>query len=92
MLNAKAWYTRPSTARLSIAPWKLQVTSQNTPRTRFAHIKRLIRNATEMPLAQGLAVERNLFLKLAISEPALARMREYVAQNATEPSRGKLNG
>jgi hypothetical protein len=26
-------------------------------------IKRLLRNATETPLAQGLALERNLFLK-----------------------------
>src|ERR1700686_4038542 len=35
----------------------------------LAYIKRLVRNATETPLAQGLALERNLFLKLCISEP-----------------------
>jgi hypothetical protein len=33
-----------------------------------ASIKRLVRNATAMPLAEGLALERNLFLKLAISD------------------------
>src|SRR3984957_14444292 len=58
------------------------------PPESVACIKRLVRNATEMPLAQGLALERNLFLKLATSEPALGRMREYVVQNATDPSRG----
>ena len=35
----------------------------------------------------GLALERNLFLKLCISEPALARMRSYVEANITSPSR-----
>src|SRR5712692_6653544 len=52
-----------------------------------AYIKRLVRNATETPLAQGLALERNLFLKLCISEPALARMRSYDKENITSPSR-----
>jgi enoyl-CoA hydratase len=51
------------------------------------YIKRLVRNATETPLAQGLALERNLFLKLCISEPALARMRSYDKENITSPSR-----
>jgi hypothetical protein len=31
--------------------------------------------------------ERNLFLKLCITEPALARMRSYEAENITSPSR-----
>ena len=53
----------------------------------MACIKRLVRNATETPLAQGLALERNLFLKLCITEPALARMRSYEEQNITSPSR-----
>jgi enoyl-CoA hydratase/carnithine racemase len=52
-----------------------------------AYIKRLVRNATETPLAQGLALERNLFLKLCITEPALARMRSYEEENITSPSR-----
>lgn len=51
------------------------------------YIKRLVRNATETPLSEGLALERNLFLKLCISEPALARMRSYVEANITSPSR-----
>src|SRR6266404_1981414 len=44
------------------------------PPEAVAYIKRLVRNATETPLAEGLALERNLFLKLCISEPALARI------------------
>ena len=59
--------------------------SSHTPES-VAYIKRLVRNATETPLAQGLALERNLFLKLCISEPALARMRSYDNENITSPS------
>src|ERR1700747_1777089 len=57
------------------------------PPEAVAYIKRLVRNATETPLAEGLALERNLFLKLCISEPALARMRSYEEQKVTCPSR-----
>jgi len=57
------------------------------PPEAVAYIKRLVRNATETPLAEGLALERNLFLKLCISGPALARMRSYVEANVTSPSR-----
>ena len=57
------------------------------PPEAVACIKRLVRNATETPLAQGLALERNLFLKLCISEPALARMRSYEEEHITSPSR-----
>jgi enoyl-CoA hydratase/carnithine racemase len=53
----------------------------------LAYIKRLVRSATDTPLAQGLALERNLFLKLCISEPALARMRSYEEKKITSPSR-----
>ena len=60
--------------------------SSYTPES-VAHIKRLVRNATETPLAQGLALERNLFLKLCVSEPALARMRSYEEKKITSPSR-----
>jgi len=35
----------------------------------------------------GDALERNLFLKLCITEPALARMRSYEEENITSPSR-----
>jgi enoyl-CoA hydratase len=58
------------------------------PPESVAGIKRLVRNATEMPLAQGLALERNLFLKLCVSEAALARMRSYEGKKITSPSRG----
>jgi enoyl-CoA hydratase len=57
------------------------------PAQSLAYIKRLVRNATEMPLADGLALERNLFMKLCISDTALARMRDYVGQNITSPSK-----
>jgi enoyl-CoA hydratase len=60
--------------------------SSHTPES-LAYIKRLVRNATETPLEQGLALERNLFLKLCITEPALARMRSYEQENITSPSR-----
>src|ERR1700732_2950466 len=61
--------------------------SSHTPES-VAYIKRLVRNATETPLAQGLALERNLFLKLCVSESALARMRSYEEKKITSPSRG----
>jgi enoyl-CoA hydratase len=57
------------------------------PPESVACIKRLVRNATETPLAQGLALERNLFLKLCMTEPALERMRSYEGANITSPSR-----
>jgi enoyl-CoA hydratase/carnithine racemase len=60
--------------------------SSYTPES-VASIKRLVRNATETPRAQGLALERNLFWKVCISEPALALMRAYEEQNITSPSR-----
>jgi enoyl-CoA hydratase len=61
--------------------------SSHTPES-LAYIKRLVRNATETPLAQGLALERNLFLKLCVSESALARMRSCEGKKITSPSRG----
>jgi len=54
----------------------------------LAYIKRLVRNAADTPLAQGLALERNLFLKLCISDAGLARMRSYEDKKITSPSRG----
>jgi enoyl-CoA hydratase/carnithine racemase len=60
--------------------------SSHTPES-LAYIKRLVRNATETPLEQGLALERNLFLKLCITESAIARMRSYEQENITSPSR-----
>ena len=57
------------------------------PPEAVGYIKRLVRNATETPLAQGLALERNLFLRLCISEPSLARMRSYEGMRITVPSR-----
>ena len=58
--------------------------SSHTPES-LAYIKRLVRNATETP--QRPALERKLFLKLCISEPALARMRSYEEKKMTSPSR-----
>src|ERR1700719_1473769 len=58
------------------------------PPEALASIKRLVRIAAETPLAEGLALARNLFLKLCISEAGLARMRSYEAKKITSPSRG----
>lgn len=41
----------------------------------LAHIKRLIRREAEGPLADGLAMERTLFLDLLVSEEGLERMQ-----------------
>src|SRR5258705_13974645 len=41
----------------------------------------------ETPLPQGLALERNLFLRLCTSEPAFARIRSYEGMKITAPSR-----
>src|SRR6266403_6216996 len=57
------------------------------PPESVAYIKRLVRNANETPIAQGLALERNLFLRLCISEAGLARMRSYEEKKITSPSR-----
>jgi enoyl-CoA hydratase/carnithine racemase len=57
------------------------------PAESVAAIKRLVRNATETPLAQGPALERNHLLKLCISDAGLSRMRCYVAANITSPAR-----
>jgi enoyl-CoA hydratase/carnithine racemase len=57
------------------------------PPESIACIKRLVRNATEMPLAQGLALERNLFLKLCVSDAGLSRMRSYEEKKITSPNR-----
>jgi len=53
-----------------------------------AYVKRLVRNANETPLQDGLTVERNLFLRLCTSDNALARMRSYEKKKITSPSRG----
>ncbi|MBM3490401.1 MAG: enoyl-CoA hydratase/isomerase family protein [Alphaproteobacteria bacterium] len=44
------------------------------PQPAFAHIKRLVRQESGRPLADGLAVERTLFLDTLVSDEALARM------------------
>ncbi|MBI1330458.1 MAG: hypothetical protein GC166_11230 [Alphaproteobacteria bacterium] len=49
----------------------------------LSRIKRLVRGALSMPLAEGLNLERNLFVQLAMSERALERMRAYEAGNVS---------
>jgi enoyl-CoA hydratase len=53
----------------------------------LAYIKRLVRSAIDTPLAEGLALERNLFMRLCVSDEALARMRSYEEKKITDPSR-----
>src|SRR6195256_1818213 len=57
------------------------------PLDSLAYVKRLVRNATEMPLSQGLALERNLFLKLCVSDVWVERMGAYVEKKITSPNR-----
>jgi enoyl-CoA hydratase len=57
------------------------------PKDSLASIKRLVRNAIETPLEKGLALERNLFMRLCISDEAVARMRSYDRLNITSPAR-----
>jgi hypothetical protein len=47
----------------------------------------LVRGAMDTPLAQGLALERNLFLKLCVSDAGLAQMRSYDSKKITSPNR-----
>lgn len=49
------------------------------PPRAVAHIKRLVRGASETPLAQGLAQERTLFMDLAVSDDGHRLMGEFVA-------------
>ena len=51
-------------------------------------IKRLIRNAVETPLDQGLRLERNLFMDLCGGDEAIARMRAYENKRVTDPAQG----
>ena len=60
--------------------------SSFTPES-LAYIKRLVRSATETPLAQGLLLERRLFMKLCEGDAALSRMRAYDEQDTASPSR-----
>ena len=61
----------------------------HTPES-LAYIKRLVRGAVDPPLAEGLALERNLFMRLCVSdepwrECALTRQR----RSQTRPARSK---
>jgi enoyl-CoA hydratase len=58
----------------------------HTPES-LRYIKRLVRNAIDTPLSEGLALERNLFMRLCVSDRALARMRSYEEKKITDPSR-----
>jgi enoyl-CoA hydratase len=57
----------------------------HTPES-MRHVKRLVRSALEMPLDQGLQLERNLFMDLCGSDEAIARMRAYERMRITSPS------
>lgn len=56
--------------------------ASRSPRA-LAHIKRLARTATEKPLAEGLRLERNLFMDLMTTERALELMKAYLAGTRT---------
>ena len=61
--------------------------SSFTPES-LAYIKRLVRaRDRDAPRAQGLLLERRLFMKLCLSDAALSRMRAYDEQDSDSPSR-----
>lgn len=51
------------------------------PARAAGHIKRLVRGTPETPLAEGLALERTLFLDLLVSDEGLERMSKMNAEN-----------
>ncbi len=51
------------------------------PARAAGHIKRLVRGTPETPLADGLALERTLFLDLLVSDEGLALMSKMNAEN-----------
>ena len=51
-------------------------------------IKRLVRNAVETPLDQGLQLQRNLFMNLCGGDEAIERMRSYENKHVTDPAQG----
>jgi enoyl-CoA hydratase len=59
--------------------------ASHTPQS-VRYIKRLIRNAVETPLDQGLRLERNLFMDLCGGDEAIARMRAYESKHVTDPA------
>jgi enoyl-CoA hydratase len=61
--------------------------ASHTPQS-IRYIKRLIRNAVETPLDQGLRLERNLFMDLCGGDEAIARMRAYENKRVTDPAQG----
>jgi enoyl-CoA hydratase len=61
--------------------------ASHTPQS-VRYIKRLVRNAVEMPLDQGLRLERNLFMDLCGADEAIARMRAYEKKRVTDPAQG----
>jgi len=46
------------------------------------------RSATQTPLAEGLAFERNMFMALCSGEPALERMRNFLKSQASATASG----
>jgi enoyl-CoA hydratase/carnithine racemase len=64
----------------------------HTPES-LGYIKRLVRIAIDTPLAEDLELERNLFMRLCVSDQAPARVRSYEAKKITDASRYlKLKG
>jgi hypothetical protein len=80
------WDVDQSPASLSIAPWRLHVACGHLRPNRLL-TPSLVRSATEMPVTEALALERNPFLNLCISEEGLARMRSDEKKKITSPSR-----
>jgi len=55
------------------------------PPLAVAHIKKCIYEGCDMPISQGLEMERTLFQELVKSEEAMTRMRAYVSTGQPSP-------
>jgi len=82
----RAWCTKRQRQGHRSRDGDSKTVCSHTPES-LGYIKRLVRDAIDTPLAEGLALERNLFMRLCVSDQALARMRSYEDKKITDPSR-----
>jgi hypothetical protein len=83
--KVRDWCTKPSAARLSIARCRLRGACCHSRPNRS--LTSSVSSATPRRRRWRKAWRSNLFLKLCVSESALARMRSYEEENITSPSR-----
>jgi hypothetical protein len=84
----KGFVPKPSREKHWTARWKSQGGfASHTPQS-VRYIKRLIRNAVETPLDQGLRLERNLYMDLCGGTRRLRGCGSYENRRVTDPAQG----